>query len=64
MGSQRELREKAERYRQLVSRVTDLQALEALYELIARYEALAASLETSSPTADDPASGVSDEGEP
>ena len=44
-GSPAELRGKAERYRRLASTVTDAQALKALCELAARYEALAAELE-------------------
>jgi hypothetical protein len=44
-GSPAELRGKAERYRRLASTVTDAQALKALCELAAHYEALAAELE-------------------
>lgn len=45
MGSPRELREKAEHYRQLATNVTDPQAVEAALELAAEYEELAAELE-------------------
>jgi hypothetical protein len=45
MNSPHELREKAERYRRLIPTVTDAQALEALRELAARYEEMAAELE-------------------
>ena len=45
MDSPRELREKAERYKHLAKTVTDPQALEALHELTARYEAMAAELD-------------------
>ena len=45
MNSPHELREKADRYRRLTSTVTDPQALEALHELAARYEEMAAELE-------------------
>jgi hypothetical protein len=40
-----ELRERAERYRQLAATVSDPQALTALRELAARYEVMAAELE-------------------
>jgi hypothetical protein len=50
-GSPAELRGKAERYRRLASTVTDAQALKALCELAARYEALAAELEKTGSTA-------------
>jgi hypothetical protein len=46
MDSPQELREKAERYRHIISTISDPQALAALRELAARYEAMAAKLET------------------
>jgi hypothetical protein len=48
MDSPHELRARAERYKQIASKVTDPQALEALRELTGRYEAMAAELETAS----------------
>jgi hypothetical protein len=45
MDSPHELRARAERYKQMASRITDPQALEALRELAAGYEAIAAELE-------------------
>jgi len=50
MDSPHELREKAERYRRLVSAVTDAQALRALHELAAHYDAMAAELEGKDPS--------------
>ena len=47
MDSPHDLRARAERYRRLVSTVTDAQALDALRELATRYEAMAAALEAS-----------------
>jgi hypothetical protein len=49
MDSPHELRAKAERYKRMTSAVTDPQALEALRELGARYEAIAAELEGEDP---------------
>jgi hypothetical protein len=45
------LRERAEHYRELSSRITDPMAIEALLELAARYDALAAELEAGVPPA-------------
>ena len=49
MESPQELRDRAERYQRLTKMVTDPQALKALHELAARYEALAAELEEENP---------------
>jgi hypothetical protein len=45
------LRERAEHYRELSSRITDPMAIEALLELADRYDALAAELESCAPPA-------------
>jgi hypothetical protein len=41
MKSAAELREAAQRYRQMATTITDRQTIEALHELAAEYEALA-----------------------
>ena len=45
MESPDELRQRADRYRRMALSVTDEQAIEALKELAAEYDALAATLE-------------------
>ena len=45
MESSDELRERAERYRRIAHSMSDGQAIEALKELAAEYDALAATLE-------------------
>jgi hypothetical protein len=59
-----ELRTKAERYRRVASAVTDQQALKALAELAAHYEALATKLERSGPLGDGSAPDAVDEKSP
>ena len=49
MVSLQELRDRAERYRRLAETVTDSQALQALHDLAARYEAMAAELGKAGP---------------
>jgi hypothetical protein len=49
MESSDELRERAGRYRRMALSITDAQATEALKELAAEYEALAATLEAAEP---------------
>jgi hypothetical protein len=53
MDTPQEMREKAVRYRRLAATITDPQALKALHELAARYEAMAAELEEDPPSASD-----------
>ena len=47
--SSEELRQRADRYRRMALSVTDDQAIEALKELAAEYDALAAMLEAAGP---------------
>ena len=49
MMSLQELRDRAERYRRLAETITDSQALQALHDLAARYEAMAAELGEAGP---------------
>jgi hypothetical protein len=49
MESSDELRQRAERYRRIAHSITDGQAVEALNELAAEYDALAATLEAAGP---------------
>lgn len=49
METSDELRQRAERYRRMALSVTDGQAIEALKELAAEFDALAATLEEAGP---------------
>jgi hypothetical protein len=50
MESSDELRQRADRYRRMALSLTDAQAIEALEELAAEYDALAVMLEAAGPS--------------